>query len=174
MQTRQTVTQKRKSIVSRMRSILEKLHASSRKTYKTLGFDDLNPHWFQPLTLLDTYGPLGVKQIAEGVNLSLPTVSQALKSLESSGLIEFRKDTDDGRRRVVFLTPHGRKMVDDLKSVWDAFEKVAYDLDKESEGILKHLDMLDEAISRRSVFDRVLHYYEKEGSFKKEPKQSDM
>ena len=149
------IIEPRKSIVTRMRSILERLHSDSRKTYQYYGFADLNAHWFGPLTLLRKHGPLGVKQISTALQLAAPSVTQSLKSLENEGLIRFEKDPSDGRKKTVHLTAKGEQTVQKLEPLWDAFLQVAHDLDKESEGILAALDRLDAAITRMTVFDRV-------------------
>jgi len=62
-------------------------------------------------------GPQPVGEIARGMPVSRPAVSQHLKALKEAGLVA---DRPDGTRRVYFIDPHGlgelRKWIDQF---WD-------------------------------------------------------
>ena len=50
----------------------------------------------------------GVQTMAEGLSLSTPTVSIAVRQLEKSGFMERQPDPQDGRAVLLFLTPTGQ------------------------------------------------------------------
>jgi DNA-binding MarR family transcriptional regulator len=52
----------------------------------------------------------GVQTVAEGLNLSTPTVSIAVRQLENSGFMERQPDPHDGRAVLLFLTPTGQEL----------------------------------------------------------------
>lgn len=144
------------SILSRMRSVLERLQASSRRSYREFGFEPAVAMWYGPLRVVAQQEGLGVKDIAKALKIAVSTTSQALKSMEQAGIIEFQADTEDRRRRVVVLTDKGKLLVERLQPLWSAFAKVSAELDQEAGGILKALDTLEAAVVEKSPHERVL------------------
>jgi DNA-binding transcriptional ArsR family regulator len=60
---------------------------------------------------------LSVQEIADGLPVSRPAVSQHLKVLENAGLVAFQKD---GTRRLYRIDPHGLEaMRNYLDRFWD-------------------------------------------------------
>ena len=65
------------------------------------------------LTLLDRVAlspGCGVREIAEGLGLTAPTVSVGVRRLESAGLLERRPNPQDGRAIQLFLTTQGQAL----------------------------------------------------------------
>lgn len=52
----------------------------------------------------------GIQEIADGLDLSAPTVSVGIRRLEEAGLLERRPDPEDGRAVQLFLTIQGRRL----------------------------------------------------------------
>jgi DNA-binding transcriptional ArsR family regulator len=80
-------------------------------------------------------GPASVGQVAEGMPVSRPAVSQHLKVLKAAGLVD---DQAEGTRRVYRLDPRGIGALRDwLDSHWaralDAFQQYADSLEDEPE-----------------------------------------
>jgi DNA-binding transcriptional ArsR family regulator len=62
-------------------------------------------------------GPLAVGDIARGMTVSRPAVSQHLKILKAAGLVD---DRPDGTRRLYYLEPAGlAPLVQWLNGFWD-------------------------------------------------------
>ncbi|PZE86800.1 MarR family winged helix-turn-helix transcriptional regulator [Curtobacterium sp. MCBD17_032] len=55
-------------------------------------------------------GPTGADVIARAARVQPQTMSRTLERLERDGMIERGPHPDDGRRRVVTVTEHGRRM----------------------------------------------------------------
>ena len=64
--------------------------------------------------IIEAIGKFGekatVSNIASTVNVSMPTVTVAVKKLESKGLVKKAPCDEDGRRSIISLTDHGRKV----------------------------------------------------------------
>jgi DNA-binding transcriptional ArsR family regulator len=60
-------------------------------------------------------GPRAVGEVAHGLPVSRPAVSQHLKALKEAGLVA---DRPDGTRRVYYIDPHG---LGDLRKWLDQF-----------------------------------------------------
>ncbi len=53
---------------------------------------------------------VSISRIAQALEITLPTVTVAVKRLEKKGYVEKRRDESDGRVALVALTARGRKM----------------------------------------------------------------
>jgi DNA-binding MarR family transcriptional regulator len=65
------------------------------------------------LTLLQSVATspgCGIQEIADGLGLTAPTVSVAVRRLEEAGLLERQPDPADGRAVRLFLTDQGQAM----------------------------------------------------------------
>jgi DNA-binding MarR family transcriptional regulator len=144
------------SIVTRMRSLLERLHSESSQIYETYGFSE-SPHWIGPLSLLDAADPdpVTATEMASALRIAPPTVAQAVQGLQAAGLIEARPHATDRRRRNLHLTALGRERIAALKPLWRAFQQTSRELDQETGGIIATLNRLSDSLDERNVRTRV-------------------
>jgi DNA-binding MarR family transcriptional regulator len=73
---------------------------------------------FPLLTGVERFGPIGVVELAAGVNRDHTTVSRQLAKLERLGLVARVEGPDDRRVRRAVVTPEGRRMserIDDAR-----------------------------------------------------------
>ena len=68
------------------------------------------------LSRLDRGGPATSSDMAKQDRISPQSMGATLAVLEQRGLIERRKDPEDGRRVVLSITPAGRQVVNDRRS----------------------------------------------------------
>ncbi len=83
----------------------------------------LREHGLQPgqdvvLLELARLGQASQNELAKAVEVDEPSVGRSLARLESKHLIKRTVDPKDSRRRVVELTPAGRKLTPKLKSIY--------------------------------------------------------
>ena len=65
---------------------------------------------FPLLIGIERFGPIGVVELAAGVNRDHTTVSRQLAKLESLGLVQRVESADDRRTRRAVVTPKGKAM----------------------------------------------------------------
>ncbi len=65
---------------------------------------------FPLLVGIERFGPIGVVELAAGVNRDHTTVSRQLAKLERLGLVKRVESPDDRRTRRAVVTPEGKKM----------------------------------------------------------------
>ena len=65
---------------------------------------------FPLLIGIERFGPIGVVELAAGVNRDHTTVSRQLAKLESLGLVMRVESADDRRTRRAVVTPEGKTM----------------------------------------------------------------
>lgn len=73
------------------------------------------PAGIRILSLLDELGPLGVTALADADRSSQPTVSGAVRQLETQGWVARQADPGDARRSLVELTAQGRQRLADAR-----------------------------------------------------------
>src|SRR3954469_1884900 len=81
-------------------------HADRHIRSLGIGFSD-----FAALEVLLHKGPTPVNEIGRKVRLTSGSITTAVDRLERKGMVERRNDPEDGRARVVHLTPAGRKLI---------------------------------------------------------------
>ncbi len=86
------------------------LHQHALESIESLG---LGYSDFGVLEILLHKGPTPVNTIGAKINLTSGSISVAVDRLEERGLVERRSDPDDRRTRVVHLTAHGRKLIEE-------------------------------------------------------------
>lgn len=62
-------------------------------------------------------------QLAEKMDVQLPTLSKMLRRMESNGLVEKREDAADSRVSRVFLTAASRQLQQELTHIWQLLEE---------------------------------------------------
>ena len=68
------------------------------------------------LSLVADTGPVSATRLAAGLDLSQPTASRVLQSLETEGLVTRQADDKDGRVSHYVVTPKGRRALDKVHS----------------------------------------------------------
>lgn len=78
------------------------------------------------------------------------------KSLEMAGLVASVDDPNDGRRRLLELTPKTRRLLPDFQRVWDAFEEALAELTDSTSGHLGDLfENIEALLDTQGLDDRV-------------------
>lgn len=139
---------------ARLRRLSEQVDRDATRIYTARGIE-FEQRWFGRLNQISVNGPLAIGELAERLRITHVSVSQAARSLEASGVVASQPDAGDGRRRLLSLTTKGQALVRELGPMWNAFDKVAAALDAEAGGVTAVLDRLDDALGKRSLFDRI-------------------
>ncbi len=87
----------------------------------------------------------GIREIADGLNLSMPTISVGVRQLEKAGFMGRQPHPLDGRAVQVFLTPKGQALYQRTHEFRrQRFERLLTGLTPEERSML--LDLLERAI----------------------------
>lgn len=139
---------------ARLRRLSERIDGDGTRIYAARGVV-FEQRWFGVLNQMILKGPTSVGEIAATMRITHVSVSQACRSLEKAGIIAATADPKDARRRILSLTPSGENLVTQMRPLWQAFNAVAAELDAEAGGVVAALDRLDDALARKSLFDRI-------------------
>jgi DNA-binding MarR family transcriptional regulator/predicted GNAT family acetyltransferase len=133
---------------SRLRRLADVLTSDAEKVYELYGVD-IDPRWFPAFYMLSVKGSAGITELAEDIGQTHPAVSQVVKKMINSGLVETQRCRDDARVSKVSLTPKGENIAVNLvpqcedvnkaintmfdnigSSLWSEIEAVEHELDK--------------------------------------------
>lgn len=143
------------AIGARLRRLSAAFDGDVARVYAALDIA-FEQRWYGVLNQIALRGPLTVGELAATLRITHVSVSQTRQSLEKAGLVVTRSDDEDARRKRLVLTPAGQALVDRLTPLWRAFADAALALDAEAEGLAVALDRMDDALARRSLFDRIM------------------
>jgi MarR family transcriptional regulator, organic hydroperoxide resistance regulator len=139
---------------ARLRRLSERIDREVAGIYAAQGIV-FEQRWFGVLDQVSRNGPLSGGEVAAALRISHVSVSQAVRSLEISGLIQARPDKADARRKLLSLTPPGERFVTDLAPLWRAFDEAATELNDEAGDVVNYLDRLEAALEAKSLQDRI-------------------
>ncbi len=145
------------AIGARLRRLSERIDGDAARVYADNG-QAFEQRWFGVLNQLALQGPLAVGELAQAIGITHVSVSQTCRSLENAGLVSFKADAADGRRRQVNLTPKGRGLVARMAPIWTALSQVAADLNAEAGDTVAALDRLEDALNRMSLHERAMRH----------------
>jgi DNA-binding MarR family transcriptional regulator len=142
------------ALAARLRRLSERMDRDGTRLYAAQDVH-FEQRWYGLLNQLVLNGPMSIGEIATALRITHVSVSQASRSLETAGIVTSAAAPADARRRELSLTPKGDELVAQLSPLWRAFNSVADELNAEAGDIVKLLDRLDDALARKSLFDRV-------------------
>jgi DNA-binding MarR family transcriptional regulator len=102
------------------------------------------PGQFAQLLALYEQDGLTQSELSRRVRIEQPTMAVTLKRMERDGLVERVPDPSDGRRALVMLTAHARRLEPDLTAAAREVNAVALDglTPAEADGFMRTLDRL--------------------------------
>lgn len=139
---------------TRMRRLIETISTGMERIYDEAGVDVRTGH-FYALYAVAERGPLTINAIANLAGFSHSAVSQTIKKLVASGLVETHA-TEDGRQKQIALSAHGEHMVSRMRPLWDAAGAMIKDACAETGvDIIGAITGVEAALNRCSVYDRL-------------------
>lgn len=139
---------------TRMRRLIETISTDMERVYDEAGIGVRTGH-FYALYAVAERGPLTINAIANLAGFSHSAVSQTIKKLVATGLVEARA-TEDGRQKAIALTDQGTHTVARMRPIWDAAERMVKDACRETGvDIIGAIAGVETAFDRYGVYDRL-------------------
>jgi|APSaa5957512535_1039671.scaffolds.fasta_scaffold107845_1 DNA-binding MarR family transcriptional regulator/GNAT superfamily N-acetyltransferase len=139
---------------SRLKRLSDQLMQDGILVYRDSGVD-FEPRWFPVFLYLKETGPSAVMDIARGIGVTHPTISQVSKEMINAGLVAAYKDTKDKRKRVLALTMDGKAKAKGLESVWlEIGESLQEVIDEAAVDFLENIQSIEHALERKSFHKR--------------------
>ena len=141
------------AIGGRLRRLSERIDQDCARIYADHGVQ-FEQRWFGVLGQLERVGPQSVGALAASLGITHASVSQTKRSLQEAGLVDTSPDPVDARSVILRLSPAGRRLFRRLLPVWKILDAVSSELNDEASQALQAFDLLDQALSRMSLYER--------------------
>lgn len=116
---------------------------------------DFEQKWFGIINQLMLNDQMSVSELANALGVSHVSISKMRKSLDAAGLIDAKQSASDARQKDLRLTQKGLALTQNLQPIWQAFEAASEELNKETGEIMDALTRLQQALNRKSLYERV-------------------
>ena len=126
--------------------------------YAERGLSGIRPRFAMPLIRLSRRGPMTIRELATGLDVTHSAMSQTVSALRRDGLVRTAAGAD-ARTREVELTERARSVVPFLEAEWRATERALADLEAMLPYALSQVVQDIEAELRRRPFrDRIAEH----------------
>ncbi len=143
------------ALASRLRRLGDRLASEASRVYETEGVD-FKARWFTLAWALRGSPARSISELARDLDVSHTAVHQVAAEMDRAGLIDWRRDPADARKRLIELGDLGRRVVADLEPLWADLRTATHDLLRESGCDLPEgLSAVDEALEERPLHRRV-------------------
>jgi DNA-binding MarR family transcriptional regulator len=146
-----------------LRVLLAAMDRDIAQLYEEQGLGEVRPRFVMPLVRLGRGGPMTIRQLAAGLDMTHSAMSQTVSTLRRQGLVRTVPGSD-ARTRQVALTAKAREITPFLEAEWRATERAAAELEDEIPYALSQVVRdIEAALDRRSFHDRIVEILERSG-----------
>lgn len=143
------------AIATRLKRLSDRLSNDVSKIYRESEVD-FEAKWFLILELLKREKLLGITEMSEALDMSHAAISQFVDQLLEKKLIRVSNDKKDGRRRMISLSPGGKKLLHQLEPILDVIrEENRRWISDADHDILQILNELEKALDEKSMYERI-------------------
>lgn len=122
----------RQGLGTQLRHLIELLDGAVQQAYVDAGLA-YRPRYTPVMRVLAQQGSATIGQLASVAGITQPAATQTVALMKKEGLLLVTASDDDGRQRMVRLSPKGEAMLPRLQACWRATRHAADSLDTELE-----------------------------------------
>lgn len=150
------------AFATRLRRLGEWLQRDVSRLYVEQALD-FEARWFPVLYALKGGGNRSVTSLARSLRLTHPAVTQIAGQMARRGFLASRRDPHDERRRLLRLTPAGRRLATTLEPIFNEICQATTEvLDQTGCDLLSVLDKIESALDENDIYSRVLRHRRKQ------------
>lgn len=142
------------SITVRLQRLCDILRKDARTIYKKYDATFMNK-WYPVLILLYEKSSVSLAELASELGYAHPSVIQMVNEMEEEKLIKSTNHKKDKRKRMVSLTPKGKKLRENILPFAIAMTQVLDKITKTENNIIKSLEEVEAQLQKESFYTRV-------------------
>ncbi len=147
------------ALSNRLKRLSDRLMQDGIRVYKDAGVE-FEPRWFPLYYYLIVQGPSAVMDIAKGLGISHPAVSQVAKEMIAAGLLASYKDANDKRKRLLAMTKKGREMFPEMQTIWNDVRGALEEIVQERQThFLEILTTVEREMEKKNFHERFLERF---------------
>lgn len=141
---------------SRLKRVSEYMMRETQLVYNHFNID-FDPYLFPIFKIITNKNGVTNAEIQASLQFTQPAITQALNKLNSKGLILFKQDKLDKRKKIIRLSNKGSNILNKLIPIWKNIDKVIkeYTLDTSS-SLIEHLNILENKLNGKSFSKAVI------------------
>lgn len=151
------------AVAARLLRLSDAIRKDGVLVYKEFGID-FEPKWFPVVYVLDRKGPLTVVDLANEVGIAHPSLIQLVKELEAKKLVKSSSHKEDGRKRLIALTPKAKSLIAEMQPVWNKIRAAVTELVDTDNNLMKAIAETEAQLQQESFYSRVLRQKTKKSS----------
>lgn len=145
---------KEMALASRLKRISDQLLMSVGKIAKKNGFS-IQPKYYVFLSLLYFKNSVTIGDAAESLGVTQPAISQFSRELQQMGILQFRVDENDSRKKHLQLTEMGNKTVKQMLPMWEEIARIVKNLCNQIDPeFLKNLSAIESVLMDSPLHQR--------------------
>ena len=145
----------KQTLGTQLRHLIELLDGAVEASYGEAGLD-YRPRYTPVLRALIEREPMTIGEIAAVAGLTQPAATQTVALMVKEGLLRAKAGREDGRQKLVSLTPKARELIPQLERCWQATAAAARSLEAElPHSLTEVLAKAIEALDRQSFGQRI-------------------
>jgi DNA-binding MarR family transcriptional regulator len=139
---------------ARMQKLSDTMRKDVTRIYKEHGID-FESRWFPVVYVLNINKSLSIVEIADELGYAHPSVITLVKELQSKKLIKSSSDRNDGRKRLISLTPKAKAMVKKMKPLWKKMIYLNDLLTNNKNNLIRAIEEVEAQLQKESFYDRM-------------------
>lgn len=141
---------------SRLKRVSEYLMKETQLVYDYFNID-FDPYLFPIYKIIINKSGVTNSEIQNALQFSQPAITQALNKLNDKGLIVYKTDKLDKRKKIIYISKKGKHTSKILKPVWKSIDKVIKDYTLESSSsLIEHLNTLENKLKTKSFSKTII------------------
>ncbi len=140
---------------SRLRRMADMITSDAEQIYRLYGVE-INPRWFPVFYMLTMKESASISELADDICQTHAAVSQVVRDMAKSGVVDTYKCAEDARVSQVSLTEKGKNLGTKLAPQCEDVNTAIGELFASANSNLwSELDALEEALAQKSLYERV-------------------
>ena len=141
---------------SRLKRISEYLMKETQLVYNHFNVD-FDPYLFPIFKVITNKKEVTNSEIQQSLQFSQPAITQAVNKLSDKGLIVYKTDKFDKRKKKIYLSKKGEHTLEILKPIWESIDQVIkyYTLESSS-SLIEHLNTLENKLNAKSFSHTII------------------
>ena len=142
---------------SRLKRVSEYVMKETQMVYNHFNID-FDPYLFPIFKIISNKNGVTNSEIQNSLQFSQPAITQAINKLNDKGLIYYKNDKLDKRKKIVYLSDKGTARLTELKPLWKSIDEVIkeYTLEKSS-SLIDHLNSLENKLNQKSFSESIIN-----------------
>ncbi|WP_317129375.1 bifunctional helix-turn-helix transcriptional regulator/GNAT family N-acetyltransferase [Flavivirga rizhaonensis] len=142
---------------SRLKRVSEYMMKETQLVYNHFNVD-FDPYLFPIFKIIVNKKGVTNSEIQNSLQFTQPAITQAINKLNDKGLIVYDSDKLDKRKKIISLSGKGHDVLERLKPIWKAIDKVIKEYTLESSSsLIEHLNILENKLNTKSFSETIIN-----------------